>query len=209
MREKEYIRSLYAREDEVLSSIAPGLDERNMPRISVPPEVGKLLNLLVRISGARRILEIGALGGYSTIWMARALPEDGELISLELKEEHAAFALENVKKAGLDKKVRFLTGDASKRLEQLVASGEKFDFFLIDADKQGYNHYLEQAIRLANPGAVITADNLFQGGRIFDESDQSPSRVAIREFNRRIAEDPRLESLLVPIGDGVGVICVK
>jgi predicted O-methyltransferase YrrM len=209
VNEKEYVRALYAQEDEVLASIAPGLDERNMPQISVPPEVGKLLYLLVRISGAKRILEIGALGGYSTIWMARALPEDGRLVSLELKEEHAAFAGANVSKAGLDGLVRFMVGDASESLEKLITAGERFDFFFIDADKQGYIHYLEKSIQLALPGAIITADNLFQGGRIFDESDQAPSRVAIREFNRKIAKDPRLESLLVPIGDGLGVIRVK
>ncbi|KPC74775.1 methyltransferase [Thermoactinomyces vulgaris] len=209
MREQEYVRSLFAQEDEVLKSIAPGLDERGMPQISVPPEVGKTLYLLAGLSGAKRVLEIGALGGYSTIWLARALPADGQVISLELKEEHAAFARENVAKAGLADRVTIMVGDATESLAKLVDKQEKFDFFFLDADKPNYPHYLEQAIALASPGAVIAADNLFQNGRIFDESYQGPSPVTIRRFNRQLAEDPRLESIILTIGDGLGVCRVK
>ncbi|UWE02793.1 O-methyltransferase [Laceyella sacchari] len=209
MREQEYVRSLFAQEDEVLKSIAPGLDERGMPQISVPPEVGKTLYLLARLSGAKRVLEIGALGGYSTIWLARALPADGQVISLELKEEHAAFARENVAKAGLADRVTIMVGDAKESLAKLVESQEKFDFFFLDADKPNNPYYLEQAIALASPGAVIACDNLFQRGRIFDESYQGPAPVTIRRFNRQLAEDPRLESIILTIGDGLGVCRVK
>jgi predicted O-methyltransferase YrrM len=209
LREQEYVRSLFAQEDEVLKSIAPGLDERGMPQISVPPEVGKTLYLLASLSGAKRVLEIGALGGYSTIWLARALPADGQVISLELKEEHAAFARENVAKAGLADRVTIMVGDAKESLAKLVERQEKFDFFFLDADKPNNPHYLEQAIALASPGAVIAADNLFQRGRIFDESYQGPSPVTIRQFNRQLAEDPRLESIILTIGDGLGVCRVK
>jgi predicted O-methyltransferase YrrM len=209
VREQDYIRSLFVREDEVLKQISSGLEARNMPQISVPPQVGKTLWLLARIAGAKRVLEIGALGGYSTIWLARALPEDGHVLSLELKEEHAEFAAENVKKAGLEARVTFMVGDARESLQKLAQAEERFDFFFIDADKPGYPDYLEMAIRLAEPGALITADNLFLQGRIFDENEQSISPVTIREFNRSIAEDPRLESILLPIGDGLGVCRVK
>jgi predicted O-methyltransferase YrrM len=207
--EQEYVRSLFAPEDEVLQNIASGLDRRGMPQISVPPEVGKTLHLLAGLSGAKRVLEIGALGGYSTIWMARALPEDGQVVSLELKEEHAEFARENVAKAGLADRVTIIVGDAKESLDKLVQSREKFDFFFIDADKPNYPYYLEQAIKLASPNAVIAADNLFQHGRIFDESDQGPSPTTIRQFNRQIADDPRLESIILTIGDGLGVCRVK
>src|SRR3954468_15860351 len=105
VQEKEYVRSLFADEDEILKGIAAGLNERDMPQISVPPEVGKTLYLLAKISGAKKVLEIGALGGYSTIWLARALPEDGKVISLELEQKHADFAMENIAKAGLDSRV--------------------------------------------------------------------------------------------------------
>jgi predicted O-methyltransferase YrrM len=209
VQEKEYVRSLFAKEDEVLKSIEPGLKKRDMPQISVPPEVGKTLYLLAKMSGAKKVLEIGALGGYSTIWLARALPETGKVISLELKEEHANFAMENIKKAGLAERVSFMVGDASESLERLVKEGKRFDFFFIDADKMNYPYYLEKALELAEPGAIITADNLFQGGKIFDEKYQGPSPTSIRKFNRQIATDPRLESILLTIGDGLGVCRVK
>ncbi|MFC4546083.1 O-methyltransferase [Paenactinomyces guangxiensis] len=180
-----------------------------MPQISVPSEVGKTLYLLAKISGAKRILEIGALGGYSTIWLARALPRTGKVVSLEISQKHADFAKENIEKAGLSSLVTYQVGNARESLEQLIRQGEKFDFFFIDADKPSYIYYLEKAIELANPGAIITADNLLQSGRIFDEEDQGPSPQTIRKFNRQIATDPRLESILLTIGDGLGVCRVK
>lgn len=209
MREQAYVRSLFSQEDEVLQSIAPGLAERGFPQISVPAEVGKTLYLLAKLSGARRILEIGALGGYSTIWLARALPETGELVSLELKEEHAEFARENVAKAGLSDRVSFIVGNAKESLDQLVQADASFDFFFIDADKPNYLYYLKRAIQLASPHAVITADNLFQHGRIFDQSDKGTSPATIRQFNQRIAEHPQLESIILTIGDGLGICRVK
>lgn len=209
MGTKTYIRSLFAQEDNVLQSISTGLDERGFPQISVPPEVGKTIYLLAKIAGATNILEIGALGGYSSIWLARSLPSNGRLVSLELEETHAQFAEENLKKAGLEDQVTFLVGDANVRLDQLIEKGERFDFFFIDADKPNYLTYLEKAVQLSNPGAVIVADNLFQEGRIFDEDDDSPSPSAIRKFNLSISSNPRLESMILPIGDGLGVCRVS
>ncbi|GAA5344613.1 O-methyltransferase [Planifilum fimeticola] len=209
MNQAQYIRTLFAREDEVLRSIEGGLADRGMPRISVPPETGKTLYLLAKMSGARDILEIGALGGYSTIWLARALPKDGRLISLELKEEHAAFARENADRAGVGQQVEFRVGDASELLNALENEGVSFDFIFIDADKERYAEYLERSIRLARPGAVITADNVLRGGRVCDESDRTPSTVAIRRFNEGLSRDSRLESMLLPVGDGLAVARVR
>lgn len=210
MQERQYIRERFTREeDEVLKSVGDGLLKHGFPQISVPPEVGKMLHMLVRISGAANILEIGALGGYSTIWMARALPERGKVLSLELKGEHARFARENVDKAGLGERVEFMVGDALESLNQLEKAQKRFDFFFIDADKPNYLNYLEKAINLAKPGAIITADNLFLRGRVFDEKDQSPSPATIRRFHQQIASDDRLESLILPLGDGLGVCRVK
>lgn len=206
---KEYIRRLFVEENEVLRSIEDGLAQRGFPQISVPSEVGKTLSLLAKIAGAKHILEIGALGGYSTIWLAGALPEDGTLTSLELKQEHADFAMENVRKAGFAEKVTFLVGDASKTLTTLIDAGRKYDFFFIDADKPNYVNYLEMSLRLAHSGSVITLDNLFHGGRVFDESDQNPAPNTLRQVNQMLANDPRLESIILPIGDGVGVAWVK
>lgn len=141
--------------------------------------------------------------------MARALPEHGKIISLELKEEHAQFARENIAKAGLSEQVELIVGDALESLNQLEKEQKRFDFFLIDADKLNYPNYLEKAIRLSNPGAVITADNLFLRGRVFDEKNQAPSPVTMRRFHQQIASDDRLESLILPLGDGLGVCRVK
>ncbi|TCS94717.1 O-methyltransferase [Hazenella coriacea] len=209
MSEKEYIRSLFVHEDEILYSIYKGLEERELPQISVPPEIGKTLYLLVKMSGAKKICEIGALGGYSTIWLARAIPEDGQVLSLENRQAHADFAIENVEKAGLSSRVTFMVNDAMEILTDFVQKEEKFDFFFIDADKPNYINYLEKAIQLARPGTIITADNLLQSGRIFDLEDQGPSPTTVRQFNEKIATDPRLESILLPIGDGLGICRVK
>jgi caffeoyl-CoA O-methyltransferase len=128
MNQVQYIRSLFAREDEVLRSIAGGLAARGMPQISVPPETGKTLYLLAKMCEARDILEIGALGGYSTIWLARALPREGRLLSLELREEHAAYARENVNRAGVGEQVEIRIGDAMELLTALEEEGASFDF---------------------------------------------------------------------------------
>ncbi len=209
MELREYIQNLFVSEDEVLQSIDDGLAEREMPKISVPPEVGKTIYLLAKISGARRILEIGALGGYSTIWLARAVAKEGEVVSLELSPKHAAFAEENVKRANLAHCVSFRIGDAQESLQTLGKEGEIFDFFFIDADKLNYPTYLESAIRLSRPGAVIIADNTLQKGRVINPEDDRPATQAIRKFNQMMATDPRLESILLPIGDGITIARVK
>lgn len=202
---QSYIRSLFAQEDEILTAVKDSLQENSMPLISIPPEVGKLLYLLVKISRAKRILEIGTLGGYSTIWLARALPDGGNVTSIEYKQEHVKVAKVNVQKANLMDKVTILMGDAKKVMDHLIQKRESFDFFFIDADKLSYPEYVEKAIALANPGAIITADNLFLRGRVLDESERSDSPRRIRQTNEMLAHDPHLESLLLPIGDGIGV----
>lgn len=208
--EKEYIRKWFTgEEDDILKEIGAGLQKRGWPQISVPPETGKMLYMLIRLSRAENILEIGTLGGYSTIWMAKALPEHGKICSLELNQNHIDFAGENVRRAGFEKQVRFIPGDAMESLKKLEAANSRFDFFFIDADKPSYPQYLEKAIALAEPGAIITADNLFQGGQIFADQDQSISTRTISRFNRLIASDERLESFIVPVGDGLGVCRVK
>ncbi|PWK08444.1 O-methyltransferase [Tumebacillus permanentifrigoris] len=206
---EQYVREVFVREDETLLAVRQSIRDADMPSISVASEVGKLLSLVVQMTGAKRALEIGALGGYSGIVLARALPADGELVSLELLPEYATFAHENLKKAGLGDKVQYRTGEALDSLQKLHEEGQRFDVFFIDADKVNYSNYLDWAIRLANPGAVITADNVLQGDRIFDEGEQGESVVAIRAFNQKVASDDRLESLLLPFGDGLVIARVK
>ena len=154
--------------------------------------------MLVEISGARRVLEIGTLGGYSAIHFARALPEEGALISLELDEHHAEVARRNIERAGPSAKVEIRVGDARQSLQGLVQNGEgPFDLIFIDADKEGYPEYLDWSLRLSRPGTLILGDNAIRDGSVIDPGDSS-SR-AIRRFNEKLAEDPRLSAIVLPL----------
>lgn len=206
--QEEYIESLYGR-DEILEKVTASIRENGMPEISVAPGYGRLLTLLVRMSGAKRVLEIGALGGYSGICLARGLGGEGRLVSLELKREYADLALTNLAMAGLGGKVEYRVGEALPILERMEAEGEKFDFFFIDADKGNYPNYLNAAIALSNPGAVIVGDNTFLRGKTLDPQANGNSARKIRLFNETVASDPRLESTILPAYDGLAVARVK
>ncbi len=171
-------------------NIASGL-----PTIDVSPNLGKLLYLLARIRSASKILEIGTLGGYSTIWLARALPEDGTLISLELDPKHAEVAKTNIARAGLASKVEIRLGPARDSLSQLHKEESKpFDYIFIDADKQTYPEYLDWSLRLSQPGTVIIADNVVREGAVIDADSKDPSVQGVRLFLEKIATNPRLEA---------------
>lgn len=207
---EQYINELYGYEqDEDLKRVIASIASNNMPQISVPPSYGRLLTVLTKTAGVKRALEIGALGGYSGICIARGLGDDGTLLSLELKDDFAQIAKENIDAAGLGHKVSYRIGDAKATLQQLIAERVQFDLFFIDADKGGYPFYLECALQLASPGALIVADNTLQKGKIADESIQSPSVLAMRAFNRTIAEHPRLDSTMLPAFDGLAIARVK
>lgn len=208
MTREEYVYQL-AGEDEVLMSVRADIVLREMPPISVAAELGKLLHLLVKTSGARRILEIGALGGYSGICLARALPMDGRLLSLELNPEFADVARANLVRAGLGERVEYRIGPALDSLQALVEAGETFDLFFIDADKPNYPAYLEYAIQLANPGALITADNVLLGDRVLDADNHDPAPEAVRMFNQNMHADERLEAFILPVRDGFAIARVK
>ncbi|OWA33001.1 methyltransferase [Saccharibacillus sp. O16] len=198
-----------AGEDELLLGIRKAIREAGMPEVSVAAGYGNLLTLLVSLSKARKVLEIGALGGYSGVCMARGLSADGKLTSLELQPEYAELAQSHLAQAGFGEQTRYLIGPALDSLIKLKADGETFDFFFIDADKGNYLHYLELALELAEPGAVIVADNLLLRGRTLNPDKNGPAVLAVREFNRRLAEDPRLMSSLLPAHDGLAVAMVK
>lgn len=206
--QEAYIESLYAADPD-LEQVRRSLHEHGKHDISVAPGYGRLLTLLVRMSGARNIIEIGALGGYSGICLARGLPEGGKLVSLELKQDLADLARMNLTKAGLGGKVEYRVGEALGHLEQLEREGARFDFFFIDADKGNYVNYLEMAIRLGNPGAIIAGDNTFLRGKTLDPASNGNSARQIRRFNELIAADPRLESTILPAYDGLALARVK
>jgi predicted O-methyltransferase YrrM len=193
-----YIEHLFGTSDEVLEATLRDSRRGGLPEINVSPNQGRLLRLLVEIAGARRILEIGALGGYSAIHLARGLPEDGELISLELDDHHADVARNNVERAGLSDIVEVRVGDAHRLLTNLIENGENpFDLVFIDADKEGYPDYLEASLRLVRPGSLILGDNTIRGGTVLDPQEETAR--ATREFNRLVAEDPRLHGIVLPL----------
>lgn len=203
-----YIEALFP-PDPDLQRVLTGITERGMPEISVPTGYGRLLTLLVAMSEASRVLEIGALGGYSGICLARGLRPEGRLTSLELLQEYADTARDHLAAAGFGSQTEYVVGDATDSLELLKREGRRFDFFFIDADKGGYPRYLEAAIGLAEPGAVIVADNTLLRGRVADPLRTGPSVLAMREFNRMLSEDPRLSGTLLPAYDGLAVMRVK
>ena len=193
-----YIGGLFNPSDEVLQAALRDSRRGGLPEINVSPNQGRLLQLLVEITGARRILEIGTLGGYSAIHLARGLPEDGELISLELDEHHAGVARNNIERAGLSEVVEVRVGDAHRLLAGLIENGEgPFDLVFIDADKEGYPDYLEATLRLVRPGSLLLGDNTIRGGTVLDPQEETAR--ATREFNRLVAEDPRLRGIVLPL----------
>lgn len=203
-----YAEALY-QPDRQLCRALDSIRLRGMPEISVSPGYGRLLTLLVKMTGARDVLEIGALGGYSGICLARGLPADGRLLSLELREDYAALARENLAAAGYADCTEVRVGDALASLDSLVAEERRFDFFFIDADKVHAPDYLERALRLSRPGSVIVGDNAFYHGKAFNPENSGPGAAGIRLFNERMATDPRLESTLLPAYDGLTIARVK
>ncbi|SEM65544.1 O-methyltransferase [Paenibacillus sp. OV219] len=196
-------------DDADLDRVHQTIREKGMPEISIAAGYGRLLTMLVRMSGARNVLEIGALGGYSGICLARGLSDGGRLTSLELMQDYADVARGSLEAAGLGDRVEYRVGDAKDSLAVLAEEGRKFDFFFIDADKENYPLYLEWAIKLANPGAVITGDNALLHGRTIDPDKNGPSVLAMRQFNESMARDERLIGTLLPAYDGLAVAVVK
>lgn len=188
-----YIGDLFVGDDSALHSALEASDAAGLPAIAVAPHEGKLLMLLARAIGARRVLEIGTLGGYSTIWLARALPNDGQLITLEYDPKHADVARENIKRAGLGGLVELRIGRAQETLPQIAAEGlGPFDFIFIDADKQGYVEYLEWSLKLARPGTLIVADNVVRDGKVLDALSEDSLVQGVRHFNEVLAAEPRV-----------------
>jgi predicted O-methyltransferase YrrM len=211
----EYLVGLLVPADSSLDEALAASNAAGLPPINVAPNQGKLLELLATMQRARRILEIGTLGGYSTIWLARALPDDGTLISLELETKHADVARANLERAGVGDLVDVQVGPAVETLRDLIAAHtEPFDFIFIDADKESYPEYLDLSLRLARSGTVIVADNVVRDGEVVNESSADERVVAVRRFLELVGSDERLESTAVQtVGtkgyDGFALLIVK
>jgi len=192
-----YISDLFVGADGALEAALRTSAEEGLPQINVSPPQGKLLALLARSAGARSILEIGTLGGYSTIWLARALPAGGRLVTLELDPHHAEVARTNIARAGLSHAVDLRVGAADRSLDALVAEGETFDFVFIDADKHGYPAYLEKTLDLVRPGALIVGDNVVRDGAVLDTASEDPNVTGVRRFNELLAANARLSATII------------
>ncbi len=194
-----YIERLLVPEDDAFEAALRASSEAGLPAIGVSPPQGKMLELLARLRSARQILELGTLGGYSTIWLARALPSDGLLVTLELSPDYAEVARANIARAGLDHLVEQRIGPAIETLPELVAEGRgPFDFIFIDADKVSYPDYLPWTLELSAPGTVIVADNLVRGGAVIDPaSKDDPSVAGSRRFTELLAAEPRVSATLI------------
>lgn len=194
----EYFTTLLAPADDTLAAALRDSDAAGLPHINVAPNEGKLLQLLAQIQGARRILEIGTLGGYSTIWLGRALPADGRLITLEYDPTHARVARGNLARAGLDKITEVRVGPALESLTKLAEENpEPFDLVFIDADKVNNPHYVEWAVKLTRPGSLIVVDNVVREGKVADPGNTEPHVRGTREALELIAAHPKLSGTAI------------
>ncbi|HET6376583.1 MAG TPA: O-methyltransferase [Methylocella sp.] len=209
-----YITQMLVPSDPALDAAIEASDAAGLPPIAVTPAQGKLLYLLARLLGARRILEIGTLGGYSTIWLARALPGDGRIITIESEPRHADIARANIARAGLAALTDLRLGPALEILPQIAAEGGgPFDLSFIDADKANIPSYFKHALKLSRPGSLILVDNVVREGRVLDASSSDPDIMGIRAFNELLAHEPGIcATALQTVGakgyDGFAIVLV-
>jgi predicted O-methyltransferase YrrM len=193
-----YIEHLLVPEDPALTAALEDSAAAGLPPINVTPSQGKLLHLLARMMAARTILEIGTLGGYSAIWLARALPVGGRLITLEVSARHAAVARANIARAGLASVADVRLGPAVQTLPALAAEGAgPFDLIFLDADKPGYPDYFTWALKLSRPGSVIIADNVVRSGEVIDAASADPMVQGARRFTEMVGKEPRVSATMV------------
>ena len=194
----DYIVDKLIGDDPVQQQCLKANRDAGLPEIDVSAAQGKMLELLARGVGAKRILEIGTLGGYSTIWLARALPDDGRVVTLELKEEYARVAETNIENAGLSSKIEIVLGEAVHTLSEMhIEASDSFDFVFIDADKQSYAAYLDHAIRISRPGAMLVFDNVVREGEILNPDSDDPKVPGTRALYEALKDNPKVDATVV------------
>lgn len=193
-----YINDLFVPDDDILEAALRTAAEAGLPEIQVTPSQGKLLGMMVQAVGARKVLEIGTLGGYSAIWIARALPSGGRLVTLEAAPKHAEVARSNFVRAGLEGVIDIRVGPAQETLPALVDEGVgPFDLVFIDADKPSYPTYFDWTMKLTRPGSLIILDNVVRGGAVADPDSSDPNVLGVRKTNAAMASDPRVTATAI------------
>lgn len=203
-----YMTSNFPVEDDLLRQLKAAAIAAEIPEIQISPEQGTFMQVLLKGMGARKVIEVGTLGGYSAIIMARALPEDGKVTTIERDPFRAEFAREQARKAGLEGRIEVMTGSGVDVLERELAGSGPYDFAFIDADKPSYVRYLSLIYPLMRKGGIIAGDNALAWGRIADEGTDDPDVLGMQAFNRAMKEHTGLQSCIVPVGDGmcIGVV---
>jgi predicted O-methyltransferase YrrM len=201
----DYYQAIAFREPDILKELRQATSQLPMANMQIAPEQGQFMALLVQLTGARKILEIGVFTGYSSLALALALPPQGRVLGCEISAEYAAIARQFWQKAGVSEKIDVLLGPAVTSLEQLLANGEQesFDLAFIDANKSDYDQYYELSLQLVRPGGLILIDNVLWYGKVADETVQDKATQSIRHLNAKLHQDPRISLCLVPIGDGL------
>jgi len=205
----EYSTRLFPAEDDLLRDLRADAIRSGLPEIQIAPDQAAFMGMFLRAIGARRVAEVGTLGGYSAIVMARALPTDGMVATIERDPFRADFARGWAERAGLSDRIRVYTGAGSDVIEKEFGALAPFDFAFLDADKPGYVRYLELLLPMMRPGGVIAGDNAIAGGRIAEDHPDNDTVQGMQAFNRAMSENPRIDAALVPIGDGMCMGVVK
>ncbi len=204
----QYLHQVSLRETAPLRALREATAGHEMARMQISPEQGQFMALLVKLLGARRCIEIGVFTGYSSLAVAQALPDDGEIVACDLNADYARIALQHWQAAGVEDKINLRLAPAMETLDALLEEGQagSFDFVFIDADKTSYSDYYERALILLHSGGLIAVDNVLWGGSVIDQENQDADTRAIRAFNERVSGDERVDLSLVPIGDGLTLL---
>lgn len=204
-----YIREVTLREPEPLRRLREATEDHPRASMQIAPEQGQFLHFLARLIGARNVLEVGVFMGYSSSWIALALPPGGRILACDVSEEYTGIARNTWREAGVEDKIDLRLAPALETLDSLIAAGQSgaFDMAFIDADKANYSNYYERALQLVRPGGLIAADNTLWDGSVADPADKDPDTEAIRAFNLKLHGDERVALTLATIGDGVTLAC--
>lgn len=201
----QYLLSVSLQEAEVLKQLREATAKLPMSRMQIAPEQGQFMALLIKLIRAKKTLEIGVFTGYSTLVVALALPEDGHIIACDVDEQYTNIAQQYWQQAGIKQKIDLRIAPALETLDKLIATRQEntFDFAFIDADKRNYDNYYERTLKLIRPGGLIAIDNVLWSGKVADPENADKRTIAIREFNQKLHQDPRINLSLIPIADGL------